>query len=147
MFRTLKKSDFWWEIQFVCYLPLISGNAGIQHSLKFSIHANTLVHMLTVGTGEELSKRANLDLLLDMQSDLRVKGGGGYTNKLINRMLCECFLMDGHRKVDLSGSLAASGGEIHHVMTGRRGLWRLGLPWQASACQLNEAPSDRWCGC
>ena len=37
-------------------------------------------------------------------------------------MLTECFVMDAHRKVDLSGSLAASGGEIHHVMTGRRGL-------------------------
>lgn len=44
-----------------------------------------------------------------------------YTNKLTNRMLSKCFLMDAHRKVDLSGSLAA-GGEIHHVMTGRRGL-------------------------
>lgn len=30
--------------------------------------------------------------------------------------------MDAHRKVDLSGSLAAGGGEIHHVMTGRRRL-------------------------
>jgi len=44
-----------------------------------------------------------------------------YKNK-ISRMLSECFLMDAHRKVDSSGSLAASGGEIHHVMTGKRGL-------------------------
>lgn len=37
-------------------------------------------------------------------------------------MLTKCLLMDAHGTVDLSGSLAASAGEIHHVMTGRRGL-------------------------
>lgn len=48
-------------------------------------------------------------------------------------MLSERFLMDAHRKVDLSGSLAASGGGIHHVMTGRRGC-------DVSACPERPAP-------
>lgn len=70
-----------------------------------------------------------------------------YPNELTSRTLCGCLLMEGHMKVDLSGSLAASGAEIHLGVTGRTGLWRLALPWRATACQLNEAHSDRWCRC
>lgn len=68
----------------------------------------------------------------------------GYTNK-INGMLTKCFLMDVHGAVDLSGSLAAAAAATHHVVTGTRGPWRLGLPCRANVCQLNEAPADSWC--
>lgn len=78
--------------------------------------------MLRARGSEELANRANLDRPIDLQSDFDVNSDGEYIQNELERMLSKGFLMEAHGKVDLSGGLAASGGGIHHVMTGRRGL-------------------------